>query len=46
MQVTYSKAFVVMPGGFGTLDDAVEVAILIQTGKPNRFQIGRLSGDL
>jgi len=39
MLVKYSSAFVVMPGGFGTLDEAFEVATLVQTGKLERFPI-------
>ncbi|UCD68114.1 MAG: TIGR00730 family Rossman fold protein [Betaproteobacteria bacterium] len=45
MLVKYSTAFVVMPGGFGTLDEAFEVATLIQTGKLDRFPIVGLGGD-
>ena len=33
MFVKYSKAFVVMPGGYGTLDELSEVITLIQTDK-------------
>ena len=39
MMVKYSSAFVIMPGGFGTLDEAFEVATLIQTGKLDRVPI-------
>jgi uncharacterized protein (TIGR00730 family) len=45
MLVKYSSAFVVMPGGFGTLDEAFEVATLIQTGKLERFPIVGMGGD-
>lgn len=45
MLVKYSSAFVVMPGGFGTLDEAFEVATLIQTGKLDRFPIVGVGGD-
>ena len=45
MLVKYSSAFVVMPGGFGTLDEAFEVITLIQTGKLDRFPIISMGGD-
>ena len=45
MLVKYSSAFVVLPGGFGTLDEAFEVATLIQTGKLERFPIVGMGGD-
>ena len=35
----YSYAFVVMPGGFGTMDELSEAVTLVQTGKMLRFPI-------
>jgi uncharacterized protein (TIGR00730 family) len=39
MLVKYSSAFIIMPGGFGTLDEAFEVITLIQTGKLDAFPV-------
>jgi len=39
MFVRYARGFVVLPGGFGTLDELTEVLVLIQTEKVHRFPV-------
>jgi uncharacterized protein (TIGR00730 family) len=39
MFVKYAQAFIVMPGGFGTLDELFESITLVQTRKVSRFPV-------
>ena len=41
----YSYAFVVMPGGFGTMDEFFEALTLIQTNKMKRFPVVLMEKD-
>jgi len=39
MFVKYADGFVILPGGFGTLDEMMEALTLIQTGKIRHFPV-------
>jgi uncharacterized protein (TIGR00730 family) len=43
--IKYSQAFVVMPGGFGTMDELFEAVTLVETGKITRFPIVLVGSD-
>src|SRR4029450_4896708 len=45
MLVKYSLGFVLMPGGYGTLDEIFETVTLVQTGKIRHFPIVAMSCD-
>ncbi len=45
MFVKYSDAFVIMPGGFGTLDELFESLTLIQTGRIRNFPVVLMGHD-
>ncbi|MCZ7418950.1 TIGR00730 family Rossman fold protein [Verrucosispora sp. WMMA2121] len=45
MFVKYAQAFVVLPGGFGTMDELFEALTLVQTGKVTRFPVVLMGVD-
>jgi uncharacterized protein (TIGR00730 family) len=45
MFVKYATAFIVFPGGYGTLDELFEALTLIQTGKVKHFPVILFGGD-
>ena len=45
MLLKYSSAFVMLPGGFGTMDEVFEIATLIQTGKICDFPVVVMGSD-
>jgi hypothetical protein len=45
MFMKYAQGFVVLPGGFGTLDELFEAITLIQTGKVAKFPIVLVSSE-
>ena len=45
MFVKYARAFVVFPGGYGSMDELFEALTLIQTGKITNFPVVLMGGD-
>ncbi|MHB8450709.1 MAG: LOG family protein [Mycobacteriales bacterium] len=45
MFVKYAQAFVILPGGFGTMDELFEALTLVQTRKVNQFPVILLGTD-
>ena len=45
MFVKYAQAFVILPGGFGTMDELFEALTLVQTHKVNQFPVILMGSD-
>ena len=45
MFVRFASAYVILPGGFGTLDELSEVLTLVQTGKSRKIPVILVGGD-
>jgi hypothetical protein len=45
MFVKYAQAFVICPGGFGTMDELFEALTLVQTRKVNQFPVILMGRD-
>ncbi|MDO5747297.1 MAG: TIGR00730 family Rossman fold protein [Actinomycetaceae bacterium] len=45
MFVKYAQGFIVLPGGFGTMDELFEAVTLVQTHKINRFPVALIGKD-
>ncbi len=45
MFVKYAQAFVILPGGFGTMDELFEALTLVQTHKVNQFPVILVGAD-
>ena len=45
MLLKYSMGFVILPGGFGTLDELFDATTLIQTGKMHGFPVVLMGAD-
>jgi hypothetical protein len=43
--VRFASAYVVLPGGFGTIDELTECLTLVQTGKTRKIPIILVGGD-
>ena len=43
--VRFASAYVVLPGGFGTIDELTECLTLVQTGKSRRIPIILVGGE-
>ena len=45
MMAKYAQGYILMPGGFGTIDECFEVLTLIQTGKTTKFPVILMGKD-